>query len=141
MALIIVISISLLVVVAVVIWYVTSSDNNNNNNNEEVVVVEELNAEEMLELSISTEPMTANLKTHEYIVISFDILLDSEEAKAEFEKRMSQVRNINIMVLATMTPQDLIGNDELQDILKEEYNQILQDGEVVRVLTIDRQIQ
>jgi flagellar FliL protein len=141
MSLIILIGITLLGGIAFVLWkttFVTASPN------DEIVNEKRLTADEMVAQSVSTEIITTNLYSEDYIVIQFSILLDSSKSKEEFEKRMIEARAIIISVLSSLTPEDLKGEEginRLEAILITRFNDILQEGKVVRVLTIDRKIQ
>lgn len=141
MSLIILIGITLLGGIAFVLWKTTFAPVAPT---EQAVSEKKLSADEMVAQSVNTESITTNLFTQDYIVIQFNILLDSPESKEEFEKRMVEARAIIISVLSSMTPEDLKGEEginRLEAILMTRFNEILQDGKVVRVLTIDRKIQ
>jgi flagellar FliL protein len=141
MSLIILIGITLLGGIAFVLWKTTFAPVAPT---EQTVSEKKLSADEMVAQSVNTESITTNLFTQDYIVIQFNILLDSPKSKEEFEKRMVEARAIIISVLSSMTPEDLKGEEginRLEAILMTRFNEILQDGKVVRVLTIDRKIQ
>jgi flagellar FliL protein len=141
MSLIILIGITLLGGIAFVLWKTTFATVAPT---EQAVNEKKLSADEMVAQSVNTESITTNLFTQDYIVIQFNILLDSPKSKEEFEKRMVEARAIIISVLSSMTPEELKGEEginRLEAVLMTRFNEILQDGKVVRVLTIDRKIQ
>lgn len=140
MSLIILIGITLLGGIAFVLWKTTFPTVIN----EQPVEEQKLSADEMLSLSVTTDVITTNLYSKDYIVIQFSILLDNKEAKLEFEKRLVQARAIIISVLSSQTAEDLRGTegiDRLNAILMNRFNEILQNGKVDEVIIIDLKIQ
>lgn len=140
MSLIILIGITLLGGIAFVLWKTTFPTVIN----EQPVEEQKLSADEMLSLSVTTDVITTNLYSKDYIVIQFSILLNNKEAKLEFEKRLVQARAIIISVLSSQTAEDLRGTegiDRLNAILMNRFNEILQNGKVDEVIIIDLKIQ
>jgi flagellar FliL protein len=141
MSLIILIGITLLGGIAFVLWKTTFPITAIT---DQPVEEKRLSADEMLALSVTTDVITTNLYSKDYIVIQFSILLDNKEAKQEFEKRLVQARAIIISVLSSQTAEDLRGTegiDRLNAILMNRFNDILQTGKVEEVITIDLKIQ
>lgn len=104
----------------------------------------QLSLDEMVELSMDMAPITTNLYSNEYIIVQFNLMVNNDSAKDELEKRMPEVRSATISLLASKTPEDLRGNvgiRDFEDELQERLNGILEEGQVQRVLTIDRQLQ
>lgn len=140
MSLIILIGITLLGGIAFVLWKTTFPTAFSDQPVEEHI----LSADEMLALRVTTDVITTNLYSKDYIVIQFSILLDNKEAKLEFEKRLVQARSIIISVLSSQTAEDLRGTegiDRLNAILMNRFNDILQNGTVDEVIIIDLKIQ
>lgn len=103
-----------------------------------------ISADELVELSVETDEITTNLLTDNFIVTQFSVTLDSKKTKEEFEKRLKQARSTIISVLASMTPDDLKGEEgvnHLEAVLMQRFNDFLQEGKVIKVATIDRKIQ
>lgn len=141
MALILLIGITLLGVVGFVLWQFTFAQPPNT-----PVTLDQtsLSADQIVEQSVITETITTNLYTQEFAVVQFNVILDSKKTKEEFEKRSMQARSIIISVLSSMRPDDLRGaegKDKLEATLIQQFNDILQSGNVISVLTIDLKIQ
>lgn len=141
MSIIILIGITLLGIVVVVLWNSTFTSLTDE---EPIVEPKLISADETVELSVETEPITTNLYTRDYVVVQFSILLDNKKAKVELEKRAPEVKAIIISTLASLTPDDLKGEEglnHLEAILMNRFNEILHEGKAIRVLTTDFKIQ
>jgi len=93
-------------------------------------------ADEIVASSVDVPEITTNLADGSFIKISFKIQMDSEDAKAEAEKRDFQIKDIIIEQLSLMKPADFNGEQgktNLKNRLKEKINQIMQDGKVEHV--------
>ena len=80
--------------------------------------------------------MTTNLAGSEYIKISFMIQTDSKDAKAELEKRNFQAKDIIINELSEMKGKELTGKagkEKLQEAVKKDINEVMQEGKVEQV--------
>lgn len=140
-SLIILVALTLIALITFFLWQMTTPSMVSGNQG---MNVEDLSSKELLELSVDTEQITTNLYTNDFIIVQFNILVDNKKARKEVENRMSEIRSAIISVLASKTPEDLQGEEgisALEEILVERFNEILNEGSVVRVLTIDRQIQ
>ncbi|GAA0365116.1 flagellar basal body-associated FliL family protein [Bacillus horti] len=139
MSLIILIGIALLGAVAVVLWQTTVSGQR------EVIVDENrLSADQFLAQSVQTEEITTNLKTNNFIIVKFNVLMDSKKSKEEFEKRAAQAQSIIISTLSSLSPEELQGEEGIQlleELLIEGFNEVMQLGRVIGVRTIDLKIQ
>ncbi|KMY56080.1 flagellar basal body-associated protein FliL [Bacillus sp. FJAT-27231] len=92
--------------------------------------------DEVIESSVDIPEMTTNLASDDYIRISFKIQTDSKKAQEELTKRDFQAKNIIIEELSEMKSQDLKGKkgkEQLTNRLKDQLNEIMQDGEVLDV--------
>lgn len=141
MSLIILIGITLLAAVAFVLWQTTFSASGQHRN---IMDETKLTADEFVAQSVQMEELTTNLKNKGYIVVKFNVLLESKKTKEEFEKRSVQAKSIIISALSTLTLEDVQGEEgihHLEELLKEKFNEILHTGEVISVHTIDRKIQ
>jgi flagellar FliL protein len=104
----------------------------------------ELSADEILASSVETELITTNLKSGGYIQLRFRIQTSSEEAREELSKRDFQVRNIVLKLAASMTDVEAKSPDTMEKFeeeMKNELNNLLQSGTVVRVYTTDKIVQ
>ncbi|MCL6586022.1 MAG: flagellar basal body-associated protein FliL [Anoxybacillus sp.] len=93
-------------------------------------------ADEIVASSVDVPEITTNLADGSFIKISFKIQMDSEDGKAEAEKRDFQIKDIIIEQLSTMKPADFNGEQgktNLKNRLKEKISQIMQDGKVEQV--------
>ena len=104
-----------------------------------------ISAEELAELSIDTDVITTNLASaSNFAIVQFNILLSSEEAKAETEKRTAEVRAAIISTIAGLTKDQLIGGEGISILEKElsaKLGNIVETGEVDRVLVTEFKIQ
>jgi flagellar FliL protein len=103
-----------------------------------------LTADQHAEQSVTTDVITTNLSSKGYIVVQFGILLDSKKTKEEFEKRNVQVRAIIISELSSLTQEQLKGSEginRLEAILMNRFNEILINGKVQNIYTIDLKFQ
>lgn len=138
------IAINLIAMGAFFLWQSPFSLFSSKDTEAEPITAQDLSAEEVQELSINTESLITNLYNDQFVVIEFSILVSDVKAKEELQKRMSEIKAISIKTLADKTPSDLRGRDGLATLeseLMEQFNEILYQGEVIRVLTIDRKIQ
>ncbi|WP_025027650.1 flagellar basal body-associated FliL family protein [Caldalkalibacillus mannanilyticus] len=143
MALIIMIGITLLGGVSFVLWKTTFAPTTGAAQ-EEVIEERKLTADELVEYMVTTDVITTNISPKGYIVVQFGILLDGKKAKAEFEKRNVQVRSIIISELASLTHADLEGSagiNRLEAILMNRFNEIMLDGKVQSIYTVDLKLQ
>ncbi|MBA2873985.1 flagellar basal body-associated protein FliL [Thermaerobacillus caldiproteolyticus] len=93
-------------------------------------------ADEIVESSVDIPEIMTNLVDGSFIKVSFKIQTNSEDAKAEAEKRDFQIKNIIIEELSEMKPQDFKGKQgmiNLENRLKQQINQVMQEGKVEQV--------
>lgn len=125
--LIMLIAIALIGVLAVVVI---------NNMNNTAVTNQQPTADELVEASVEIPEITTNLAGSEYIKISFTIQTDSKKAKEELDKRNFQAKNIIITQLSEMKSKELTGKagkEKLQEAIKNDLNEIMQEGKVEQV--------
>ena len=92
--------------------------------------------DEILVASIDVPEITTNLADKRYVKIQFKIQTNSEDAGEELAKRDFQVKNLIIQELSEMTQEDLKGKQGklgLQQTLKSQINELMQDGEIQQV--------
>lgn len=101
-------------------------------------------AEELVSMSIDTDIITTNLASPNFGVVQFNILLDSEKSKEEAEKRTPEVRAAIISTVAGFTKEELVGPEgisTLEEQLKGKLGDIIQTGNVERVLVTEFKVQ
>lgn len=92
--------------------------------------------DEIVESSLEIPEIVTNLRGDEYIRVSFTIETDSEETKSELEKLDFRVNNIIIKHLTNLESEELEGLEgktRLENDLKEQINEVLPRGKVVKV--------
>lgn len=100
--------------------------------------------DEVIAQSYETEEITTNLLSNDFIKASFQIQVNNKEASKEIQKRDFQVDNIIIRTLSGMESSDLSGPEgieRLEGTIRDRINDIMQQGEVVRVYTTSWVIQ
>jgi flagellar FliL protein len=104
-----------------------------------------ITAEELAELSIDTDVITTNLASaSNFAIVQFNILLSSEEAKEETEKRTPEVRAAIISTIAGLTKNQLVGGEGITTLEKElssKLSKIVETGKVERVLVTEFKVQ
>jgi flagellar FliL protein len=92
--------------------------------------------DEIVESSIDIPEITTNLADGSYVKVSFKIQADSKDGKEEAEKRDFQIKNIIIEELAEMKAENFKGKKgmiALEEKLKQQINQVMQEGKVEQV--------
>ena len=104
-----------------------------------------ITAEELAELSIDTDIITTNLASaSNFAIVQFNILLSSEEAKEETEKRTPEVRAAIISTIASLSKEQLVGGGGITTLEKElssKLSKIVETGKVERVLVTEFKVQ
>ncbi|GIN91369.1 flagellar protein FliL [Siminovitchia terrae] len=97
---------------------------------------EEQSIDDVIKLSVDMGEIATNLLDNRYVKISFMVETDSKDAKEELEKRKFQVQNIIITELSDMKSPQLEGKEgkqSFEEAVKSRINEIMQEGEVVKV--------
>ena len=100
--------------------------------------------DEVLEASVDIEEITTNLASNDFIRISFKIQTDNKKAKRELEKRDFQVKNAIIEELSEMKSEELkgrAGKHKLEDAIKTKINELMENGEIVKVYITSHVVQ
>lgn len=101
-----------------------------------------LSIDEMNEFSYSTPEMTTDLEDGHFVRIQFMIITDSKKALKEVEKREFQIDNVLIKELSVMAEEDFTsGLTELEETLQKSLNEVMEDGKVTDVYTINKILQ
>ncbi|MED3724993.1 flagellar basal body-associated protein FliL [Priestia filamentosa] len=106
--------------------------------------VKEPSIDEIVEASVNIDDVTTNLSSENYIKMSFTLQTNSKEAKEELTKREFQVRDLMIKQLSNMKVEQFQGKEgisTLEQMLKEEINNLMQEGKVVKIYTTSKILQ
>ncbi|MBM7571828.1 flagellar basal body-associated protein FliL [Aquibacillus albus] len=102
----------------------------------------ELSLDKMVEYSFTTSEMSTDLKDGSFVRIQFQILTDSKKAKEEMEKREFQLKNLFIKESVQLNEEDFkVGLSGLEEKLKTNMNQLMNDGTITDVYIISKIIQ
>lgn len=121
-------AIALLGVIAVFVWLNYTSDSSN----------EEPSIDEVLKLSVEIPEITTNLSDNTLMRVTYMMETDNKKAKEELEKRIFQVNDIVINELSEMKAEQLNdkkGKLEFENKLKEQVNELMQEGKVTQIYT------
>ncbi|QHE52199.1 flagellar basal body-associated protein FliL [Pontibacillus sp. HMF3514] len=98
--------------------------------------------DEIIENSFETEELTTDLKNDRFVRIQFRIVTNSKDAKEELQKRDFQLKNILIKELSKMNQDEFkTGVDNLENMLKTRLNELMVEGKVTDVYTINKVLQ
>ncbi|MBP0726232.1 flagellar basal body-associated protein FliL [Bacillus sp. RG28] len=112
-----------------------------------VIIIQKVNAkptngklsiDQIIEYSVDEPEITTNLYNGDFIKISYKIQTSNKDAKAELTKRDFQVKNIIIQQLSQMKSEQFKQKNSitnLENTIKNQLNNIMQDGKVERVYT------
>ncbi len=102
----------------------------------------ELSIDEMNKYSYETPEMTTDLEDGTFVRIQFRLITDGKKSVNEVSQREFQIQNILIKELATMTEDDFReGLSDLEISLKDNLNDVMNDGSITDVYTIDKILQ
>ena len=104
--------------------------------NKNTDVYAEPTIDEILLASVDIPEITTNLADKRYVKIQFKIQTNSDVAGQELAKRDFQVKNLIIQELSEITQEDLQGKQgkqNLQETLKSQINELMQNGEIKQV--------
>ena len=121
-------AIALLGLIAVFVWMNYTSDSSN----------EEPSIDEVIKLSVEIPEITTNLSDNTLMRVTYMMETDNKKAKEELEKRIFQVNDIVINELSEMKAEQLNdkkGKLEFENKLKDQVNELMQEGKVTRIYT------
>lgn len=102
----------------------------------------EQSIKQMNQLSYETPEITTDLKSGKFVRVKFRVITSSKAALKEIEKRDFQIKNILIKELSVMEEADFKENlDRLEKTLKAELNELMEDGEITAVYTVEKILQ
>ncbi len=99
---------------------------------------EEPTIDEIIKYSVDFDEITTNLKSGGYIRLKMKVQTDSKKATSELLKRDFQVQNIVIHEIANKSASDFEGENgltQLEQDIQKKINEVMQDGEIVKVYT------
>lgn len=103
---------------------------------------ESLSIEDMVEYSYTTEEMNTDLQDGSFVQIQFQLVTDSKKAREEVENRQFQLKNIFIKESVDLTEEDFqSGLAELETELKNQMNELMDDGTIIDVYITNKIIQ
>jgi flagellar FliL protein len=94
--------------------------------------------DEIISQSFETKEITTNLLSNDFVRASFRIHVDSRSALSEIQKRDFQVNNIILRALSGKKSNELAGSEGLESLesdLRDQINELMQEGEVIQVYT------
>lgn len=98
--------------------------------------------DEIIESSFVTQELTTDLDDGRFVRIQFRIITDSKDAVEEIQKREFQLKNILIKELTTMSESDFkTGLSNLETMIKLRLNQLMNEGQITDVYTINKVLQ
>ncbi|OZU90314.1 flagellar basal body-associated protein FliL [Virgibacillus indicus] len=116
----------------VVIWNVNGEDSKG----------QAQSIDDIVEHSYQTPEITTDLKDGSFVRIQFQVLTDGKDAKEEISKRDFQLKNILIKELAKLTEEDFTtGLTNLESIVQDKLNEVMTEGKITDVYTINKILQ
>ncbi|MCM3759456.1 flagellar basal body-associated protein FliL [Alkalihalobacillus oceani] len=100
--------------------------------------------DEIIAQSYETEEITTNLLSDDFIRASFMIHVTNKRALDEIKKRDFQVNNILLRALSGMQSSDLAGPEGIEafeETVRDQLNELMQEGQVIQVYTTNWVIQ
>lgn len=119
----------LLGTLGIIIWTKVLAPTNTTNDSEPSI-------DTILKYSVDIPEITTNLKSDEYVRISFKVQTNSKKAKTELEKRDFQINNLVIQELSETNSEELegkVGKETLESTMQNMINDLMQNGKVVKV--------
>ncbi len=133
--LIIIVALTLVGVVTLVLWnHFTHQPDPN-----AAPTIDEINA-----LSFETQEITTNLLSNDFARATFLIHVENKKALQEIQKREFQVENIILRTLSGKRSSDLAGPEGIEGLeeeLRNQMNELMQEGSVVKIYTTSWVIQ
>ncbi|TYR82726.1 flagellar basal body-associated protein FliL [Priestia megaterium] len=100
--------------------------------------------DEVVESSVDIVDIKTNLKSNNYISISFKIQMNSKDAAKELQKREFQVKDIIIKELSEMSTKDFEGKEglsRLEENIAKQVDGLMEEGNVVHIYTTSKVLQ
>lgn len=119
--------------------FLLQGDEGKHNEKEEVIKIADLSAQELIALTYKMDEkmeISTNLADGGRVVLRFDVVLENENAKIEFEERNSQMLSTTTGTLMAQTSDKLVGSEGksyLETALKNKFNMFMHEGKVLEV--------
>ena len=98
--------------------------------------------EDIVKYSYQTPEVTTDLEDGTFVRIQFQIVADGKDAHEEVSQRDFQIVNILIKELAVMTQEDFkAGLSDLEETIKTRLNEVMTEGKITDVYTINKILQ
>ncbi|WP_042223764.1 flagellar basal body-associated protein FliL [Oceanobacillus manasiensis] len=98
--------------------------------------------DDIVEHSYESPEITTDLEDGSFVRIQFQIVTDSKAAKEEISKRDFQLKNILIKELAVLNEEDFkAGLSDLEGTVQSKLNEVMTDGKITDVYTINKILQ
>lgn len=98
--------------------------------------------DDIVEYSYESPEITTDLEDGTFVRIQFQIVTDGKKAKEEIAKRDFQLKNILIKELATKSEEDFkAGLSELEQTVMTKLNELMTEGKITEVYTINKILQ
>lgn len=112
----------------------------NLNNKDDKSSVETL--DEMVKYAYESPEITTDLLDGSFVRIQFQIITDGKAAQEEISKRDFQLKNILIKELAKLDEEDFkTALGELEEKIKDRLNELMTEGKIIDVYTINKILQ
>lgn len=98
--------------------------------------------DDLVKHSYETSEITTDLQDGSFVRIQFQIVTDGKKAKKEISKRDFQLKNILIKELTHLSEEEFTTELEtLEEIVQEKLNELMTEGKVLDVYTINKILQ
>lgn len=98
--------------------------------------------DDLVKYSYETPEITTDLDKGGFVRIQFHIVTDGKKAHKEISKRDFQLKNILIKELAHLSEEEFTtGLDELEKIVRKKLNELMTEGKILDVYTINKILQ
>ena len=98
--------------------------------------------EDLVKYSYETSEITTDLEDGGFLRIQFQVVTDGKKAKNELQSRDFQLKNILIKELTHLTEEEFTtGLDDIEEIVQTKLNELMTEGKIVDVYTINKILQ
>ncbi|WP_368654822.1 flagellar basal body-associated protein FliL [Ornithinibacillus sp. 4-3] len=98
--------------------------------------------DEMVKYAYESPEITTDLLDGSFVRIQFQIITDGKAAQEEISKRDFQLKNILIKELAKLDEEDFkTALGELEEKIKDRLNELMTEGKIIDVYTINKILQ
>lgn len=98
--------------------------------------------DDLVKYSYQTPEITTDLKDGSFVRIQFQVETDGKKAFKEISKREFQLKNVLIKELAQLNEEKFTTKlTELEEIVKDELNELMTEGEILNVYTTSKILQ